>query len=142
MNTQAIVGAIIAATMGVGAATVATNVQLLSAPAGNSIEQASEVLVDETTILDSDPANVVGPAPEETVDISLTPAESVVETPTVTPETPITPVPEPTPAPIPEPVVQESPAPTPKPAASPAAPEDGDDHEDDDHEDDHSSDDD
>ncbi|MEK9578574.1 MAG: hypothetical protein VW008_04410 [Aquiluna sp.] len=154
MNTQAIVGAVIAATMGVGAATVATNVQLLSAPSGNSIEQASEVLVDETTILDSDPANLLEPAPEDVVEVAVTPEDSVTEAPA--PE----PAPVPTPAPSPEPVVQEAPAPTPSPKPTPApaptptpstdddsdqnADEDhsSDDSHDDDGGDDHSSDDD
>ena len=80
-----VLGALIAAVVGAGAAAVATNVELLSAPSTTTIERASEVLITENNRLDPNP--IVEPAPNPVPvppPVVVTPDES-------------TPQPEPTP---------------------------------------------
>lgn len=128
MNTQALVGAVIAAVLGTGTAAVVTNIELLNAPTTNTIERASDVLVTEIVEPDNLPypsVPEVAPAPTSTVEDNL-PAQ---------PETAPTPVDDSEPTPL-APTKPQAPAPTPAP------PDEDDDHDDEDEDEDDEDDDD
>ncbi len=75
VNSQALVGVLVAAVLGSGSAVVVTNIELLSSPSPTSIEQASDVLVEPTVTTDPIDGPDVPELAESGTDDSLPPDE-------------------------------------------------------------------